>query len=102
MADTVTVGLLVRVEAKPGKEREVEEFVRGALSAVQAEPATTAWFGVRFGPSSFGIFDVFPDDSGRQAHLSGVVGTALMERADELFSQPPAVEQIDILAAKLP
>ena len=102
MAEAVTVGLLVRVEAKPGKENEVAEFFAGALPLAQQEPDTTAWFAVRFGPSTFGIFDVFPDDSGRQTHLSGPIAAALMERADELFTQAPSIEPIDILAAKLP
>ncbi len=99
---TVTVGLLVRLGAKPGKEAEVARFLEGGLTLVQAEPATTAWFGIRMGPSTFGIFDVFPDDSGRQAHLSGRVAAALMEQAPELFAQPPAIENIDVLASKLP
>lgn len=98
----VTKGLLARVEAKPGKEGEVEEFLRGALAIVQAEPATTAWFAIRMGPSTFGIFDVFPDDAGRQAHLSGRVAEALMARADELFTQAPSIEMLDVLAEKLP
>ena len=97
----VTVALLVRVEAKPGKEAEVEEFLTNAQTIVMGEPDTVAWFAVKFGPSSFGIFDAFPNDTGRQSHLAGQVGTALMERADELFSQPPVVEQIDVLATKL-
>ena len=99
---TVTVGLLVRLEAKPGKEAEVARFLEGGLTLVQEEPATTAWFAIRLGPSTFGIFDVFPDDSGRQAHLSGRVAAALMEQAPELFAQPPAIENIDVLASKLP
>jgi len=90
------------LEAKPGKEAEVARFLEGGLTLVQAEPATTAWFGIRMGPSTFGIFDVFPDDSGRQAHLSGRVAAALMEQAPELFAQPPAIENIDVLASKLP
>lgn len=98
----VTVGLLVRIEAKPGKEADVESFLRSAQPIVQGEPATTAWFAIRFGPSSFGIFDVFPDDAGRQAHLAGQVAAALMSRASELLAQPPSIEQIDILAGKLP
>ena len=102
MADKVTKGLLVRLEAKPGKESEVEAFLQGALPIVQQESATTTWFAIRFGPSTFGIYDVFPDDAGRQAHLSGQVAAALMARASELFAQPPAIEQIDILADKLP
>lgn len=98
----VTKALLVRVEAKPGQEGAVEAFLRGGLAIVQAEPATTAWFAIRLGPSSFGIFDAFPDEAGRQAHLSGAVAAALFERADELFAQTPTIEQIDVLAAKLP
>jgi quinol monooxygenase YgiN len=77
----VSVALLVRLEAKPGKESEVERFIRDALPIVQEEPATTAWFGIRIGPSTFGIFDAFPDESGRQAHLSGRVAAALKEKA---------------------
>ncbi|MBA2278635.1 MAG: antibiotic biosynthesis monooxygenase [Chloroflexia bacterium] len=98
----VTVALLVRLEAKPGKEGDVEEFLRGGLAIVEQEPATTTWFAIKMGPTTYGIFDAFPDDSGRQAHLQGQVAAALMERADELFSEPPAIEQIDVLAAKLP
>jgi quinol monooxygenase YgiN len=102
MGDTVNVGLWVRLEAKPGKETAVEEFLRGGLSLVQQEPATVAWFAIRLGKSTFGIFDVFPDEAGRQAHLSGRVAAALMEKASELLAQPPAIEKIDVLAAKLP
>jgi quinol monooxygenase YgiN len=94
--------LLVRLEAKPGKEADVENFLRGGLSVVQGEPATTAWFALRLGPSTFGIFDAFPDESGRQAHLEGKVAAALMAKADELFSQPPLIEKVDVLAVKLP
>ena len=98
----VTVALFVRLEAKPGKEKEVEEFLRGGRPIVQEEPATTAWFGIRLGPTTFGIFDAFPDEAGRQAHLSGRVAAALMTRASELFAQPPTIEKVDVLAAKLP
>ena len=98
----VTTALLVRLEAKPGKETEVQRFLEGALPIVQGEPATTAWFAIRMGPSTFGIFDAFPDDAGRQAHLGGAVAAALMARASELLSEPPVIEQIDVLADKLP
>ena len=98
----VKVALYVRLEAKPGKEAEVESFLRGGLSVVQQEPATTAWFALRLGPSTFGIFDAFPDEAGRQAHLSGQVAAALMAKAAELLSQPPAIQQVDVLAVKLP
>ena len=98
----VTKALLVRLEALPGKEGELASFLEGARAIVMQEPGTTAWFAIQMGPSTFGIFDVFPDDSGRQAHLSGQVAAALMERADELFSQAPNIQQIDVLASKLP
>jgi quinol monooxygenase YgiN len=98
----VTVGLLVRLLAKPGKEAEVAGFLQGGLSLVQEEPETTAWFAVQLGPSEFGIFDAFPDDAGRQAHLGGQVAAALMARAPELLAQPPVIEPVDVLAAKLP
>ncbi len=94
--------LLVRLEAKAGKEAQVEEFLRSGLPIVQNEPATVAWFGLRLGPSTFGIFDAFPDEAGRQAHLSGQVAAALMAKAPELLAQPPVIEMVDVLAAKLP
>ncbi len=102
MATTVTKGILALLEAKPGKEDEVASFLSGALPLAQAEPATVAWFAIRLGPSTFGIFDAFPDDAGRQAHLSGQIASALMSRADELLAEPPVIPQIDVLAAKLP
>ena len=98
----VTVALYVRLEAKPGKEKEVESFLKGGLAIVQEEPATTAWFAIRMGPSTYGIFDVFPDEAGRQAHLSGRVAAALMAKAAELLANPPKIEKVDVLAAKLP
>lgn len=98
----VKVALFVRLEAKPGKEKEVEQFLLDGLPLVQAEPATTAWFGIRLGPSTFGIFDAFPDEAGRQAHLAGKVAAALMAQADSLLAAPPSIEKVDVLAAKLP
>ncbi len=98
----VKAGLLVRLHAKPGKETDVERFLQEGLPLAQQEPATTAWFAIRLGPSTFGIFDVFPNDSGRQAHLSGPIAAALMAKASELLSEPPVIEKADVLAAKLP
>jgi quinol monooxygenase YgiN len=98
----VTVGLLVRLEARPGKENDVASFLEGGLAVVQGEPETITWYAIRLGPSTFGIFDTFPDDSGRQAHLAGQVAAALMEKADELLAEPPSIERVDVLAAKLP
>src|SRR5260221_11513293 len=98
----VKVALFVQLEAKPGKEADVEAFLRGGLALVEEEPATIAWFALRLGPSTFGIFDAFPDDAGRQAHLAGRVAAALMSQAPDLLAEPPAIENIDVLAAKLP
>lgn len=102
MSELAKVALFVRLEAKPGKETEVENFLRGGLAIVQQEPGTTTWFAFRMGPSTFGIFDTFTDDEGRQAHLSGRVAAALMQKASELLAEPPVIRQIDILASKLP
>ncbi|HEY6253260.1 MAG TPA: antibiotic biosynthesis monooxygenase [Candidatus Angelobacter sp.] len=99
---SVKVALWVQLDAKPGKEAAVEQFLRGGLEIVQGEPATITWYALRLGPSTFGIFDTFPDDAGRQAHLTGQVAAALMAKAGELLSQPPKIEKVDILAAKLP
>lgn len=98
----VTCGLLVRVVAKPGLEAEVERFLRDAARLVEAEPDTTVWFALRFDPTTFGIFDAFPKEEGRQAHLAGKVAAALMGRADELFKRPPEIERVDIFALKMP
>lgn len=96
------VGLLVRLEAKSGKEADLENFLKGGLPLAEQEPATITWYAVKIGPSTFGIFDTFPDDAGRQAHLSGPIAAALMAQADELLAEPPVIEQVDILAAKIP
>jgi quinol monooxygenase YgiN len=98
----VKLGLYVHLEAKPGKEKEVEEFLRQGESLVQLEPDTTAWFAIRMGPSTFGIFDVFADEKGRQAHLSGKVAEALMAKSPELLAKDPKIEKVDILGSKLP
>lgn len=94
--------LMVRVTAKPGKEQEVADFLRSAQSIVEEEPDTRVWFAIQIDDSTFGIFDAFPDDAGRQTHLAGGVGTALVQRADELFVRPPTIEKLDVLATKLP
>jgi quinol monooxygenase YgiN len=98
----VKTALLVILEAKAGSEKEVEQFLVSALPIVQGEPATIAWFAIKLGASKFGIFDAFPDEKGRQAHLSGKVAAALMAKAPELLAKPPSIEKIDVLASKLP
>jgi quinol monooxygenase YgiN len=98
----VTRGLLVRLQCQHGKDSEVEEFLSSALPLVESEPATLAWFAIRFGRSEYGIFDVFPDDAGRDTHLTGAVAKALMSRAADLFAEPPHIQKLDVLAYKLP
>lgn len=97
----VKVALLARLVAKPGKEEEVAAFLAGALPLAQAEAETTVWFALRFGPAEFGIFDAFPGEAGRKAHLDGPIAAALMAKAGELLAKPPVIEHVDLLAAKL-
>jgi len=101
-ATKIRVGLYVRLEAKPGQEDAVASFLKAALPLVEREPATMTWYAMRLGPTSFGIYDTFPDDQGREAHLAGQVAAALMQKAPELLASPPVIQKIDILAAKLP
>jgi quinol monooxygenase YgiN len=98
----VSVGLLVTLEAKPGKEDDLVAFLKGALPLVEEEPQTTAWFAVRLASSRFAIFDVFPSEAGREAHLSGPVAAALIENAPELLASEPVIDTVDVLADKLP
>jgi quinol monooxygenase YgiN len=95
----VKVGLFVRLEAAQGREADVATFLMNGLDLVQQEPGTTVWYALQLGPSTFGIFDAFEDEDGRQAHLNGAVAQGLSDNAD-LFASPPAIEQVDVLASK--
>lgn len=95
----VAVGLFVRLEAASGREAELAEFLRSAQALVEQEPDTTVWYALQFGPSTFGIFDAFEGEDGRQAHLNGPVAQGLADNPD-LFAQPPSIEPVDVLAAK--
>src|ERR1700716_479946 len=94
--------LFVRLEAKPGKEKDLAQFLQAGLGMAQQESTTPVWFALQLGPSTFGIFDAFSDEAGRQAHLNGPIAKALMAQGPELFSKPPAIERIEVLGAKLP
>jgi quinol monooxygenase YgiN len=96
----VKLALLVRLEAKHGKEKELEELLTGALSMAQNEPATIHWFALRIGPSTYGIFDSFEKEEGRQAHLGGPIAAGLVAKAPELLAKPPILEQVEVLAVK--
>jgi quinol monooxygenase YgiN len=98
----VSKGLLVRLEVHPGRDTEAEQFLLSALRLVQQEPHTTAWFALRFGRSEYGIFDVFPDEAAREAHLGGDIARSLLQKADTLFTEAPRVQKLDVLAYKLP
>jgi quinol monooxygenase YgiN len=98
----VRVGLYVRLEAKPGKENDVESFLKSGLALANQEAGTTVWFALKFGKSTFGIFDAFAEETGRKAHLNGPIAAALMAKAADLLAQPPKIEPVDVLAAKVP
>jgi len=97
-----TLSLFVRLEAKPGKEKDVAAFLMQGLELARQEPTTPLWFALRLGPSTFGVFDAFADESGRQAHLDGPIAQALMAQAPSLLASPPSIERVDVLGAKLP
>jgi quinol monooxygenase YgiN len=97
----VKLALYVHMEVAPGKEEELETFLKDGLALVGEEPGTRTWYAIRTGPGSYGIFDTFSDDSGRDAHLNGKVAQALMARAGELFAKPPSIQKVDVLAAKI-
>ncbi len=101
MTSNLKLGILARLESKPGKETEVENFLRGGLALAQAETETIVWFALRLSQTTFGIFDAFQNEAGRKAHLTGKIAEALFAKAPELFSQPPTIEQVDVLAAKV-
>ncbi|HUB62280.1 MAG TPA: hypothetical protein VL978_16305 [Puia sp.] len=94
------LALLARLETKPGKEQEVSEFIKSALALARNEPETIRWYALQLGPSTFGIFDTFGSETGRQAHLQGPIAQALMAKADELLASPPRIEQVTLLAVK--
>lgn len=98
----VQVALFVKLQAKPGQEQAVIKFLESGLILANQETTTPVWFALQLGPSTFGIFDAFMDEAGRNAHLAGPIAAALMANAGELLSEPPRIENVDILAAKLP
>ncbi len=96
----VTKGLAVKLVAKPGKEAEVEAFLNGGLALANGEPLTVTWYAVKFNENTFGIFDTFGTDEGRDAHLNGPIAAALMANAEALLAEPPTIDKVDIIAAK--
>jgi quinol monooxygenase YgiN len=97
----ITLGIFVRLEAKPGKEEELAAFLRQGLELAQRETTTPVWFALRLGGGSFAIFDAFANEAGRQAHLNGPIAKALMAQAPNLLAEPPAIQQLDVVGAKL-
>jgi quinol monooxygenase YgiN len=94
------LAFLARLEAKPGKEEAVAEFLRMALDMAKKEPTTINWYALRLSPTTFGVFDTFNDENGRQRHLNGPIGQALMAKAPELFSSPPSIDPVEVLGTK--
>ena len=97
----MTLALFARLEARPGKEKEVAEFLQQGLALANQEASTLLWFALRVGPTTFAIFDTFADEAGRQRHLNGPIAQALMARASELLAAPPTIEPLEVLGAKL-
>jgi len=100
--EALSLSLFVRLEAKPGKEQEVEAFLKQGLQLANAEATTPLWFALRLGKSTFAIFDSFGDEAGREAHLNGPIAKALMTQAPNLLATPPVIERAEVLGAKLP
>jgi quinol monooxygenase YgiN len=98
----VKKSIAAKLVAKPGKEADVEAFLRSGLELANNEPLTVTWYAIRFSENTFGIFDTFESDEGRDAHLNGPIAAALMAKADELLAEPPTIEKVDIIAAKVP
>ncbi len=96
----IKYALFARLEAKPGKEAEVQKFLEAGLAMAREEKTTPIWFALRLAPATFGIFDAFEDEAGRQAHLSGPIAQALMAKAPDLFAHPPAIERVEVLGLK--
>ena len=94
------IALLARLEAKPGKEQEVADFIKGAVALARQETGTIRWYALQLGPSTFGVFDTFANEEGRQAHLNGPIAAALAANAAALFSTPPQIEMVSLLAVK--
>jgi quinol monooxygenase YgiN len=94
------LALWVVLESKPGKEREVEEFLKSAQPLAEKEMGTLTWYALKIGPSKFGIFDTFSNESGRETHMTGDIAKALFAKAQELFSKEPEIHKIEVLAAK--
>src|SRR5215813_11748510 len=97
----ISLGLFVRLEAKPGKEEEVAAFLLKGLELANQEPTTPLWFALRLGPSTFAVFDSFHDESGRETHLNGPIARALIAQAPNLFAEPPSIERTEVLGAKI-
>jgi quinol monooxygenase YgiN len=96
------LALFARLEAKPGKEKEVADFLRQGVGLANQEATTLMWFALQLGPTTFAVFDTFGDEAARQRHLSGPIAQALMAQTPALFAAPPTIEPLDVLGAKLP
>ncbi len=94
------LAIWAQLEAKPGKEQEVEAFLKSAQPLAEKEEGTISWYAIKMGPSNYGIFDTFADENGRNAHLNGEIAKALFSKAQDLFAKPPAIEKPEILASK--
>jgi quinol monooxygenase YgiN len=94
------VAIWAQLEAKPGKERELEEFLQSAQPLAEREPETVSWYAIKMGPGRYGIFDTFADENGRNAHLNGEIAKALFAKAKDLLAKLPEISKPEVLAVK--
>ncbi len=94
------LAIWAQLEAKPGKEKELEDFLKSAQPLAEREPGTVTWYAIKMGPGKYGIFDTFNDENGRNAHLNGEIAKALFAKADQLLAQAPKIDKPEILASK--
>jgi quinol monooxygenase YgiN len=94
------LAIWAQLEARPGKEKEVEEFLKSALPLAEQERETVSWYAIKMGPGKYGIFDTFANEAGRNAHLTGAIAKALFAKAEELFAKAPEIAKPEVLAAK--
>jgi quinol monooxygenase YgiN len=96
----IKLAIWAQLEAKPGKEKELEEFLKSAQPLAEREAGTISWYAIKMGPGKYGIFDTFADENARNAHLNGEIAKALFAKADELLAKPPEMAKPEILASK--
>jgi quinol monooxygenase YgiN len=92
------LALYAHLIPKPGKEKDLEELLKKGAEMAKDEKGTAHWYGFKESDTSYGIFDTFETEEGREAHLNGPIAAALMELAPELLAEPPKIFKIELIA----